>query len=145
MAKEKRVSLASDTRVTVGDASPAAMSCMAARPAAQVGSRYPRIVRRTGTRCTWTVASLRIPSRPSLPRIISRTLGPVDVAGTGRVASRPDGITTRTARVRSATSPYLSDCIPDERVAIQPPSVECAKLSGKCPSVHPRAFSCCSR
>ena len=41
-------------------------------------------------------------------------------------------------------SPYLSDCMPDERVAIQPPSVEWAKLSGKWPSVQPRAFSCSS-
>jgi hypothetical protein len=71
-----------------------------------------------------------IPSRPSLPSTISRTLGPVDVAGTGRTTSMPVGVTTRTPRVRSATSPYLSDCMPDERVAIQPPSVECVKLSG---------------
>ena len=33
-----------------------------------------------------------IPSRPSLPRIISRTLGPVDVLGTGRTTSVPDGV-----------------------------------------------------
>ena len=32
-----------------------------------------------------------IPSRPSLPSTISRTLGPVDVLGTGRVASMPGG------------------------------------------------------
>ena len=31
--------------------------------------------------------------------------------------------------------------MPDERVAIQPPSVECVKLSGKCPQVQPWAFS----
>ena len=41
-------------------------------------------------------------------------------------------------------SPYLSDCMPDERVAIQPPSVEWVKLSGKCPTVQPRALSCSS-
>ena len=52
---------------------------------------------------------------------------------------------TRTARVRSATSPYLSDCMPEERVATQPPSVECVKLSGKWPSVQPRALSWVSR
>ena len=40
-------------------------------------------MRRSGRRCTCTVASVMIPSRPSLPRIISRTLGPVEVAGTG--------------------------------------------------------------
>ena len=34
-------------------------------------------------------------------------------------------------------SPYLSDCMPEERVAIQPPSVEWVKLSGKWPSVQP--------
>jgi hypothetical protein len=76
-----------------------------------------------------------IPSRPSLPRIISRTLGPVDVLGTGRTTSVPDGATTRSPRVKSAMSPYLSDCIPDDRVAIQPPSVEYVKLSGKWPIV----------
>jgi hypothetical protein len=86
-----------------------------------------------------------IPRRPSLPSTISRTLGPVEVCGTGRVASVPTGVTTRTARVRSATSPYLSDCMPDERVAIQPPSVECVKLSGKWPAVQPRALSWRSR
>ena len=42
-------------------------------------------------------------------------------------------------------SPNLSDCMPDERVAIQPPRVEWVKLSGKCPSVQPCAFSCSSR
>src|SRR6478672_4596915 len=96
------------------------------------------MMRRSGTWCTCTVASLMIPRRPSLPRTISRTLGPVEVVGTGRVTSVPAGVTTRTARVRSATSPYLSDCMPDERVAIQPPSVEWVKLSGKCPMVEPR-------
>ena len=85
-----------------------------------------------------------IPSRPSLPSTISRTLGPVDVCGTGRMTSVPAGVMTRTPRVRSAMSPYLSDCIPDERVAIQPPSVEWVKLSGKCPAVQPRALSCSS-
>ena len=86
-----------------------------------------------------------IPRRPSLPSTISRTLGPVEVLGTGRVASIPFGVATRRARVRSATSPYLSDCMPEERVAIQPPRVEWVKLSGKWPSVQPRAFSCSSR
>ncbi len=86
-----------------------------------------------------------IPSRPSLPSTISRTLGPVDVLGTGRVTSMPAGVATRTARVRSATSPYRSDCMPDERVATHPPSVEWVKLSGKWPRVQPRPFSCSSR
>ena len=98
-----------------------------------------------GSAWTWIVASVMMPSRPSLPSTISRTLGPVDVLGTGRVTSVPAGVTTRSARVRSATSPYLSDCMPDDRVAIQPPSVEWVKLSGKCPTVQPWAFSCSSR
>jgi len=98
-------------------------------------------VRSCGTRWTWIVASVITPRRPSLPRIISRTLGPVEVDGTGRVASTPCGVTTRTARVRSAMSPYLSDCIPLERVAIQPPSVECVNESGKWPAVQPWALS----
>ena len=142
VANEKRVSWPSETRVTDGEASPAAISCMAGqrlRPSRATGSRGS--ARCSGTRCTWTVASVITPSRPSLPRTISRTLGPVDVLGTGRVASTPAGVTTRTARVRSATSPYLSDCMPEERVAIQPPSVECVKLSGKCPTVQPRELS----
>ena len=46
-----------------------------------------------------------IPSRPSLPSTISRTLGPVEVEGTGWVTSVPDGVTTRSPRVRSAMSP----------------------------------------
>ena len=37
------------------------------------------------------------PRRPSLPSTISRTLGPVEVWGTGRVTSSPAGVTTRTA------------------------------------------------
>ena len=45
----------------------------------------------------------------------------------------------------SAMSPYLSDCMPEERVAIQPPRLEWVKESGKCPIVQPRAFSCASR
>ena len=58
-------------------------------------------------------------------------------ARAGRRAS-PTARTTRSPRVRSAMSPYLSDCIPDDRVAIQPPSVEWVKLSGKWPIVQPR-------
>ena len=77
-----------------------------------------------GMRCTCTVTSVMMPSRPSLPRIISRTLGPFDAVGFGRITSRPSGRTTRMPRAMSAMSPYLSDCIPDERVAIQPPRVQ---------------------
>ena len=76
-----------------------------------------------------------MPSRPSDPSTIWRTLGPVDIAGTGRVTSVPDGVTTRSPLVRSAMSPYRSDCIPEERVAIQPPSVEWVNESGKWPRV----------
>ena len=36
----------------------------------------------------------------------------------------------------SAMSPYLSDCMPDDRVATQPPSVEWVNESGKWPSVQ---------
>ena len=57
--------------------------------------------------------------------------------GSGRSASTCPFITMRRPRVTSAMSPYLSLCIPDDRVAIHPPSVECVKLSGKCPSVQP--------
>ena len=39
VANENAVSYASETRVTDGEASPAAMSRIAARPAAQVGKR----------------------------------------------------------------------------------------------------------
>ena len=62
-------------------------------------------MRSGGRRWTWTVASQMIPSRPSLPSTISRTLGPVEVAGTGRVTSSPAGVTTRRPRVESAMSP----------------------------------------
>jgi hypothetical protein len=64
------------------------------------------------------------PSRPSLPRIISRTDGPLEVDGNGRSTSTPPGRTTRRPRAMSAMSPYLSDCMPDDRVATQPPTVE---------------------
>ena len=37
----------------------------------------------------------------------------------------------------SAMSPYLSDCMPDERVAIQPPRRRVGEESGKCPMVQP--------
>ncbi len=81
-------------------------------------------MRTGGRRWTWTVASVMMPSRPSLPSSIWLTSGPVDFDGTARVASTPVGVTTRRPLVMSAMSPYLSDCIPDERVAIHPPSVE---------------------
>src|SRR5919199_1353714 len=42
------------------------------------------MIRRSGRRWTCTVASVMMPRRPSLPSTISRTLGPVDVCGTGR-------------------------------------------------------------
>jgi len=44
--------------------------------------------------------------------------------GTARVTSTPAGVTARSACVISPMSPYLSDCMPDERVAIHPPRVE---------------------
>ena len=86
-----------------------------------------------------------MPSRPSEPRIISRTLGPFEALGMGRMTTVPPGRTRRRPLVMSAMSPYLSDCMPDERVAIQPPSVECVKLSGKWPIVQPLPASCSSR
>ena len=85
-----------------------------------------------------------MPSRPSEPRTISRTLGPVEVLGSGRITSTLPGCTTRTPRVISLMSPYLSDCMPEDRVATQPPSVLWVKLSGKWPRVQPRARSCSS-
>ena len=76
-----------------------------------------------------------IPRRPSLPSTIWRMLGPVDVAGTGRITSVPDGVTTRRPLVMSAMSPYRSDCMPEDRVAIHPPNVEWVNESGKWPNV----------
>ena len=89
------------------------------------------MIRSSGTRCTCTVTSVMTPSRPSLPRIISRTLGPVAVLGNGRMTSTSPGTTTRKPRVMSAMSPYLSDCMPDDRVATQPPRVEWVKRVGE--------------
>ncbi len=105
VAKENRVSGPSETRVTDVEASLAAISAIAASPAVNVGKRYPRITRLAGRRRTCTVASVISPRRPSLPRTISRTLGPVDVLGTGRVTRVPVGVTTRSPRVMSAMSP----------------------------------------
>ena len=68
----------------------------------------------------------------------SRALG----FGPGRTTSVPPGRTTRSPRAMSAMSPYLSDCMPEDRVATQPPSVECVNESGKCPMVQPRAAKC---
>ena len=99
------------------------------------------ISRFSGTRWTLTHASVMTPSRPSEPRIISRTLGPEEVLGSGRSATTLPGSTTRRPRVMSAMSPYLSDCMPDERVAIHPPRVEWRKESGWWPMVQPRAPS----
>src|SRR5690625_1620449 len=144
VANENRVSRASETRVTDGVASLVEISCIAASPASHDGNKYPSTSRFSGTRWTCTVTSVMTPNRPSLPRIISRTLGPVEVDGSGRSTNGPPGRTTRRPRVMSAMSPYLSDCIPDERVATQPPSVECVKLSGKCPNVQPCPFNCSS-
>ena len=82
------------------------------------------ILRLLGTSWTLTQASVMTPRRPSEPMIISRTDGPDDVEGSGRNTTTLWGWTTRRPRTISAMSPYLSDCIPDERVAIQPPNVE---------------------
>src|SRR5829696_1346526 len=130
-AKEKLVSRASETRVIDGWASLVEISCMPASPASQDGNRYPKISRFSGIRCTCTVTSVITPSRPSEPKIISRTLGPVEVWGSGRTTSTLPGMTARRPRVMSAMSPYLSDCMPEDRVATQPPSVLWVKLSGK--------------
>src|SRR5215204_3411117 len=78
VAKEKLVSRASETRVIDGWASLVEISCMPASPASQDGNRYPKISRFSGIRCTCTVTSVITPSRPSEPKIISRTLGPVE-------------------------------------------------------------------
>ena len=81
-------------------------------------------------RCTCIHASVMMPRRPSEPSTISRTLGPDDVDGSGRSSSTSPGITMRRPRVMSAMSPYLSDCMPVERVAIQPPRVDHTNESG---------------
>ena len=97
VANENCVSCASDTRVTDGVASLSAISRIACeRRGTSPGTGSRGSCGLSGRRCTCTVASVMIPSRPSLPSIISRTLGPVDVAGTGRVTSTPAGVTTRT-------------------------------------------------
>ncbi|MPN34181.1 hypothetical protein SDC9_181674 [bioreactor metagenome] len=85
-----------------------------------------------------------MPSRPSEPRIISRTLGPDEVDGSARRDSTSPWRTARRPLTMSAMSPYLSDCMPVDRVAIQPPSVEWVNESGKCPIVQPRRPSCSS-
>ena len=85
VAKENAVSFASETRVIDGCASLVEISCIAARPASQDGNRYPKISRTSGIRCTCTVTSVITPSRPSEPSTISRTLGPVEVCGNGRI------------------------------------------------------------
>ena len=105
IANENWVSFASETRVTDTEYSPAAISCIAASATRKsgIGSRGSRAC--SGIRRTWTVASVMIPRRPSLPSTISRMLGPVEVAGTGRVTSVPDGVTTRSPLVMSAMSP----------------------------------------
>src|SRR4029450_4473391 len=123
VANENAVSFPSETRVIDGCASLVELSCIAASPDSQVGNRYPRITRTSGIRCTCTVTSVITPSRPSEPSTISRTLGPVEVWGSGRICSTLPGMTTRTPRAMSEMSPYLSDCMPEDRVATQPPSV----------------------
>ena len=95
-------------------------------------------------RCTFTQAEVMIPRRPSDPSTISRTLGPEDVDGRGRSDRIWPGITMRRPRQMSAMSPYLSDCMPELRVAIHPPSVDHTNESGWCPIVQPRAWSCSS-
>ena len=111
------------------------------RPSRGTGSRGS--CARSGTRWTWTVASVMIPEPPLAAEHHLAHARP-GRRRRHRAARRaaPPGVTTRSPRVRSAMSPYLSDCMPDERVAIQPPSVEWVKLSGKWPSVQPRALSC---
>ncbi|SKG06784.1 Uncharacterised protein [Mycobacteroides abscessus subsp. abscessus] len=42
-----------------------------------------------------------------------------------------EGSTTRMPRVMSAMSPYLSDWLPEERVATHPPTVDHRNESGK--------------
>src|SRR3954451_8270038 len=128
--RENWVSYASLTRVTEGCASLVEISCMAARPASQLGNRYACMTRFSGSRCTCTVTSVMTPRRPSEPSTISRVLGPVEVLGRARTTSVPPGWTTRIPREMRAMSPYLSDCMPDDRVATQPPRVLWVKLSG---------------
>src|ERR671935_44323 len=61
------------------------------------------MMRRSGTRCTWIVASVMIPRRPSLPSTISRTLGPVAVEVAQALAAGVDDAVERVGRdVRGA-------------------------------------------
>src|SRR5690625_1820422 len=91
VAQENCVSGASDTRVTEGVASDSAISRIAAKPAAQFWKRQAMISRFSGKRCTCTQASVITPKRPSEPKIISRTLGPEEVAGKGRTSTTLPG------------------------------------------------------
>src|SRR5699024_12451965 len=88
---ENAVSGASETRVIDGVASDSEISRIAAIPAAQLGNRYAMTSRFSGSRCTCTHASVITPRRPSEPRIISRPLGPEEVAGRGRISTTLPG------------------------------------------------------
>ena len=98
-----------------------------------------------GMRCTCTVdlgddAEAALRAQDHLPHA-----RPGRRARNGRMHEHPPGRTTRIPLMMSAMSPYLSDCMPDERVATQPPSVEWVNESGKCPSVQPCWLSWASR
>src|SRR5699024_6829363 len=88
---ENAVSGASATRVLDVGASGSEVARTAAIPAAQLGNRYAMTSRFSGSRCTCTHASVITPRRPSEPRIITRTLGPEEVAGRGRISTTLTG------------------------------------------------------
>eukprot|EP01139_Manchomonas_bermudensis_P004220 Amastigsp_a19270_5.p3 type:complete len:214 gc:universal Amastigsp_a19270_5:84-725(+) len=93
-----------------------------------------------GSGRTRTTASVTMPSMPSDPRARARASGPIDTRGAMQCRSRvPCGVTSRTETTKSSMLPYKLRCMPDARVAIQPPNVENSNESGSWPSVTPNA------
>jgi hypothetical protein len=82
------------------------------------------------------VASVTIPSVPSLPSISCSSLGPVAERGTALERTiLPSGRTASSPATRSSILPYLVENCPAALWAIHPPTVEEGRDWGRCPPV----------
>ena len=95
------------------------------------GKRKPAVALNLTRPWTLTQASVMTPSDPSDPMSSRSGLGPAPDPGSRRDSILPAGVTMVTFSTRSSMWVYRVAKWPPERVAIQPPRVECWKDWGK--------------
>ncbi len=118
------VSSGSERRIIVGTKSLCIVCRIALMPSRNVLNINPSNLLVSGKRRMRSFAFVMTPSVPSDPMRSCLSSGPEADAGTGLVATDPDGETSVRLSTMSSILPYCVEYCPADREAIQPPSTE---------------------